>query len=138
VLLALVVLNAASPYLGSKTITSFTMYSNLQTERDSSNHFFLARVSLANGQDDLVEVVDSSHRGLRSIGASGALITWHELRRTLTKCPDASIQYRRDGVLFAHEHARDDPELVDLDPVSARLLAYRLVDREGEPVRCRW
>jgi hypothetical protein len=138
VLLGLVVLNAASPYLGGKTITSFTMYSNLQTERATTNHFFLPRVSLATGQDDLVEIIGSSDPILRRVRDGDALITWHALRRRLTAHPTESVQYRRGGTVFAYERALENPELVDLDPLAGRLLAYRLVDREGAAVRCRW
>ncbi len=138
VLLALVVLDAASPYAGGKTITSFTMYSNLRTEGGTSNHFFLPRVSLASGQDDLVEILETSDPLLRKVRRTGSLITWHELRRRLSAAPTASIRYLRGGTVFSYAEARENPELVTLDPIARRLLAYRLVSREGAAAACRW
>ena len=134
-ILGLALLNAASPYLGGKTTTSFTMFSNLQTEDETSNHFFLPRLSVASAQDDLVRVIDSSNDRLRRSGDRGFLITWHELRRVLSDDPGASIRYERGNKVFAYPHARQNPALVDLDPV-AQFFGYRLVDLERH--RCLW
>jgi hypothetical protein len=135
-ILGLAVLNAASPYLGGKTTGSFTMFSNLQTEDHTSNHFFLPRLSLASGQDDLVRVIDSSNDRLRRSGERGFLIVWHELRRALSDDPAASIRYERGGEVFDYEHARENHDLVTLDPIGSRLLSYRRVDLERH--RCLW
>ena len=128
--------NISAPYLGSKNIGSFVMYSNLQTERRHSNHFLLPRLPMDMGQDDLVEIVDSSSEWLRDVRESGRLLSWHELRRHLSYWPDTSITYRRGGRVYSYQRAVENPELVHRDPVAHRLIGHRLYDLQGAP--CRW
>lgn len=135
-LVALQLANLGAPYLGSKNVGSFVMYSNLQTERGQSNHFLLPRLPIAMGQDDLVEIVASSSGWLRVVGDRGLLISWHELRRHLAANPDASIAYRRRSVLHVHERARENPELVRRDPVSHLFIGHRLFDPRR--ATCQW
>ena len=135
-LIALQLANIIAPYLGSKNVGSFVMYSNLQTERRHSNHFLLPRLPMDMGQDDLVEIVDSSSEWLRQITESGRLISWHELRRHLSYRPDSSITYKRGDVLFFYKRADENPELVHRHPVAHRLIGHRLYDLHKTP--CRW
>jgi hypothetical protein len=135
-LVALQLANLGAPYLGSKNVGSFVMYSNLQTERGQSNHFLLPRLPIHMGQDDLVEIVASSSGWLRVVRDRGLLISWHELRRHLAANPDASVAYRRRSVLHVHERAREDPELVRRDPVSHLFIGHRLFDPRR--ASCQW
>ena len=128
--------NISAPYLGSKNIGSFVMYSNLQTERRHSNHYLLPRLPMNMGQDDLVEIVDSSSEWLRHVRESGRLLSWHELRRHLSYRPDTSITYRRGDQFYSYERADENPELVHRHPVAHRLIGLRLYDRQRVP--CRW
>ena len=128
--------NISAPYLGSKNVGSFVMYSNLQTERRHSNHFLLPRLPMDMGQDDLVEIVDSSSEWLRHVRDSGRLISWHELRRHLSYWPDTSLTYKRGDRLFSYQRAGDNPELVRRHPVAHRLIGHRLYDLHKVP--CRW
>ena len=128
--------NISAPYLGSKNIGSFVMYSNLQTERRHSNHFLLPRLPIDMGQDDLVEIVDSSSEWLRDVRESERLLSWHELRRHLSYRPDTSITYKRGDRVYSYERADENPELVHRDPVAHRLIGHRLYDQQTVP--CRW
>jgi len=128
--------NIGAPYLGIKTSGSFVMYSNLQTERGQSNHFLIPRLPRPAPMDDLVEVVASSNRELGATAASGDLVSWHELRRDLSRDPEASISYRRGGVLHVHEQAREDPELVARDFWRHKLIGHRSFDPRR--ASCRW
>ncbi|NDL57073.1 HTTM domain-containing protein [Phytoactinopolyspora mesophila] len=132
----LLVATAASPYMGGKTRSVFTMYSNLQTEQMTSNHLLFPRLPMATGQDDLVLVMESSNARLNRIGAGGRLVTWHELRRELAGDPEASIRYERAGEVVEHAQALENPELVSRHPVSHRFIAHRIVDPER--ARCLW
>lgn len=132
---ALLLANAASPYLGGRTISAFTMYSNLTTEGGTSNHFFIPRLQIATAQDDLVTVVASDDAYLDTLAEEGVRITWHELRRHLSANSSAAITYLRHGDSFALAAASADPELVSTDPVWHRLVAHRLVPPDG---RCLW
>ena len=86
-------------------------------------------------QDDLVEIVASSNNGLINIRNHGLLISWHELRRKLSAYPDSSITYRRAGIQYSYEHARENPELVTLDPVAHKFIGLRLYDPKNETCR---
>jgi hypothetical protein len=134
-IVVLLMINAASPYLGGKTIASFTMYSNLSTEGGKSNHLFIPRLPIETSQDDLVEIVESSNPTLNQLADEELMITWHELRREMSADPDAALVYTRGGTTYALASARENPELVSTDPVWHRLVAHRLVAEDG---RCFW
>jgi hypothetical protein len=128
--------NISAPYLGIKTTGSFVMYSNLQTEGMKSNHFLIPRLPVKTLMDDPVEIVDSSNRALRAIAERGDLVSWHELRRDLSRDPEASVSYRRNGVLHVHEHARENPELITRDFWTHKLVGHRTFDPKR--ASCRW
>jgi hypothetical protein len=135
VLATLLLLNAAAPYLGGKTITAFTMYSNLTTEGGTSNHLFLPRLAVATSQDDLIEILESEDPYLAWIAEEDLRLTWHELRREMTQNPDAPIVYRRDGETIRLAAASEDPELISTHPIWHRLIAHREIAPDG---RCFW
>jgi len=128
--------NVSAPYLGSKNVGSFTMYSNLRTDRNDCNHFLIPRLPLEMGQDDLVEIIASSDAYLARFAGRDERVTWHELRRHLSADPDAAIVYRRKGQFHSLDHARDDPELVRPHPLAFRLIGHRVHEAVG--ARCRW
>lgn len=136
VLFILQLLNISAPYLGSKNVGSFVMYSNLQTARGESNHFLIPRLPLEMGQDDLVEIVETSNEWLHMAEEQGDLVTWHELRRYLSNDPDANIIFRRKGVFYVHKHAREDPDLIERDVILHRLIGHQWVG--SKQPRCRW
>lgn len=135
-LLALLLFNAATPYLGIKTVGTFTMYSNLNTFDGSSNHFFLPRLPGETLHDDLVEIVSTSHPALEQIRSQEQRVTWVQLRQYLARAPDASVSFIRDGELYEYARADENPELVELPP----LLRLFVVHREHDPEhrRCLW
>lgn len=63
---------AASPYLGLRTTSVFTMFSSLRTEGTHSNHLFLPTLHLTHWQDDLV-VIDSANSPTIGDGRPGSL-----------------------------------------------------------------
>ena len=76
---ALLVLNGMSPYLGLKTETSFSMFSNLRTEGKQPNHLFVPSwIKLTALQDDLVEVSASDNRVLQDYANSKSLLPYFE------------------------------------------------------------
>lgn len=132
----LLLANAASPYLGGKTKSVFTMYSNLQTEAGESNHYLFPRLPVETGQDDLVLILESSNRSLNRLGAREELISWHELRRTLSNDPGASVAYQRGSIVHAHDHAHEDAELVTRDRFGHRFISHRTYN--SERALCLW
>jgi hypothetical protein len=135
-LLALLVLNIASPYVGLKTAGTFTMYSNLSTYQNKSNHYLIPRFNRGTMHDDLVEIVSTTNARLQSLQERGLLVTWHELRRDLARDSTASISYVRGGEVYTYPRAADNPELVTLDPVLHKLLAHR--PHAGVQGSCMW
>jgi hypothetical protein len=139
---ALVLLNGSSQYLGLKTETAFTMYSNLRTEGGINNHLFLPALRLGGWQDDLVEVLETDQPKLQRYVNDGEWITYFELRRITSTTPgDFSVRYRRNGGeerWFRKQNGwASDPELVDPQPLLAtKLLSFRPVSRLEPPI-CR-
>lgn len=109
VLLALIptLINGIMPWIGARTQTSFSMYSNLRSEGES-NHFFLKRHDLFQFQTDLVEVLESSPnilapgskpRGIQQFANIGhRIIPWFEFRRLVSEMEgDFEVSYKRNG-----------------------------------------
>lgn len=90
----LVVANSLSPYLGLKTESSFTMFSNLYTEHGSWNHLLIPEaVRVFHYQDQLIRVTDSNDRGLEAMTGDGAQLVRYELERHLRSHPGTIATY---------------------------------------------
>ena len=64
----LVIINGISPYIGLKTQTSWSMFSNLRTEGGKTNHILIRKpFYIADFQNDLVEIVESSDPALQPL-----------------------------------------------------------------------
>jgi hypothetical protein len=142
-IVVLLVLNGCAPYLGLKTATSFTMYSNLRTEGDRWNHL-LAPPDLKRWtyQDDLVEILETNHLTLRRYAETQHSLTWFELRRAVSGAEeDFWVTYRRgdDWRRFELKNGRPtDPQLWRPHPLLLdKLLSFRSVPRQGTKV-CQW
>src|SRR5690606_10882046 len=105
--LILVLMNGVYPWIGGRTQTSFSMYSNLRSE-GPGNHVFLKRVDLLPYQNDMVEVLESEPnifapghrpRGIQQFANIGHnIIPYFEFRRLLSDMEgDVSVSYRRGG-----------------------------------------
>ncbi|MDQ3631776.1 MAG: hypothetical protein M3417_11025, partial [Actinomycetota bacterium] len=84
----LLVLNAAAPYLGLKTESAFTMFSNLQTEASDWNHAFVPEAVRVFGyQEELVTVTASNDPRLLRRTSRGTRMVRFELERYLRRHP---------------------------------------------------
>ena len=91
---ALLVVNAASPYVGLKTEASFAMYSNLQTEPGYWNHLLVPEaVRVFGAQDDLVRIASATAPTLERRRRGGALMVRQELERYLRRHPRERATY---------------------------------------------
>ncbi len=137
----LVTFNGFCPYLGLKTESAFAMYANLRTEGSRNNHLFMPRINLANYQDDLVEIVDSNDRGLRSLKRRGYGWTWFEFRRnklSRVKSEQFWVTFKRNGVertLRYAEH-KNDPAFAPVPWIERELLYFRDVQADASPQHC--
>ena len=136
----LVTFNGLCPYLGLKTESAFAMYSNLRTEGTVNNHLFMPRVNLANYQDDLVDVIDSSDGQLRNLRRDGYQWTYLEFRRRLSRIRSDKfwVTYKRNGVEHTLRRATDktNEAFTPLPWLERELLFFRAVQLGDTPQRC--
>jgi len=123
----LVILNGLSPYLGLKTQSDFTMYSNLQTEAGHWNHELLPEgMRVFHFQDHLVRIVASSDPELAEAADRDREWVLFALRDWANDHPDASLTYELDGTVHTAPHVGDDPVLGDApNPVLSKLFLFR-------------
>jgi hypothetical protein len=105
----LVVILAASPYVGLGTSSRFTMFSSLRTEGPGTNHLFMPSFHLVQSQNDylLVERVYGPSSALKQAMESRAAIPTIEVRRILA---DES-----SGGMFVSPSGERIEVLVDVD-----------------------
>lgn len=127
----LLIFNGLSPYLGLKTESSFTMYSNLQTEGDQWNHLILpGAVRIFDTQDELITIVSSTDSVLMSDAERGLRWVPFELNRYLSDRPEVALTYRYKGEEITVDRVGDDPWLSKKPPLLLRkALWYRRVAR---------
>jgi hypothetical protein len=159
-----VFLNGLTPYLGLKTVANYTMFSNLRTEVDRTNHLLpvVRFLQVAEMQDDVVDVQEFGVPGaqIRRLSADRAFrlrrqlrwlaeprpvgVPWIELRRSVLLFKDADVgplhlRYTRNNVERDVRDATLDPELAEsMSWWTRHFLAFRAVQRDNGPVRCRW
>jgi hypothetical protein len=137
-LIVVVLFSGLSPYVGLRTRTNFTMFSNLRTEENRPNHLIMPQVYLTDHQLDLVEILASSSHRLDEVRDRKTRITWWELRYLAEQEPEASVTLRRDGEVVEIPRLGDHPDLsVPHGLLAKRLLSYRPVD-VGEASTCQW
>jgi len=135
--LAAVLLSAASPYIGLKTVTAFTMFSNLRTEGKQSNHLFLPQIYLTSFQNDLVEIMDSSNPQLRELSETGMLLTWFEFADIVRNNRDDWVRYQRSGKVREIDGSGSGSELMAPPWWQRQLLLFRAVPKDGS-CPCQW
>lgn len=136
------IVNGLSPYLGLKTQTSYTMYSNLRTEAGVNNHLFMPALRLTDYQDDFVEIVSTDHPEIAKLSYAPAffdpeavprkkLINYFELRRLVSETPhtDFHVAYVRDDKSHSYtRHGGVGPDVELAQPHSywaGKLLRFR-------------
>jgi hypothetical protein len=137
-LVAVALLSGFSPYLGLRGRANFSMFSNLRTEDHRPNHLVMPQLYLTGDQLDLVEVLSTDIRPVRTETANGYRLAWWELRYHAREFPDAAISWRRNGEVRTVARAAEDAELSAPMPMwEPWLLAFRPVDPGGAS-GCQW
>jgi hypothetical protein len=143
--LPLLLLNGLAPYLGIKTQTSFSMFSNLRTEMNSTNHLFmpvLARLNPYQEQMVVLEATSSSFSRMEGYVQSGEMVPLFELRRAAANdpSPDFFVTYVDMQTGVRHEASRAsgvaDPALEPAPWLARKLLPFRSVPLPDEPCTC--
>ncbi len=149
--LILVLANGFSPWVGGKTQTSFSMYSNLRSEGEG-NHLFLRRIDLLPFQRDMITVtraepsiLDPSPKpsGIRNFANPGhSVLPYFELRRLLSEHEgDFEVEYEHQGELklVSRRGAEidGDTNLIEPIPLLARkFLWFRRLNSLSGPMPC--
>jgi hypothetical protein len=147
---ALLVAYASTAYLGLRTAGNFSMFSNIRTEGERSNHFLLASNPLKvwGYQEDVVRVLQIDDRAAR-IGyqyqpLQDRLLPVVEFRKLVYLWTQAgrtvpmTLEYR--GVVHTTpDIARDPAWHTPRRTAAMRLMKFRSIQAETEgPNRCRW
>jgi hypothetical protein len=125
---AILLLNGLCPYLGLKTETSFSMFSNLRTEGGQSNHLLVRRTApLADYQHDVVRIEATTDALLQRFVQPDVALTWFELqsyasRKALAGEGNFAITYARGGHVYSLARVTDDADLCRPQPWLARKL----------------
>lgn len=149
--LLFVLTNGIYPWIGGRTQTSFSMYSNLRSEGEG-NHVFLKRVDLLPYQKDMVEVLESEPnifapgsrpRGIQQFAnIDHHIIPYFEFRRLLSEMEgDVSVTYTRGGEEFLLSRKDGiivgDTEAFEPIPLLKRkFLWFRRLASLSEPMEC--
>ncbi|HSH59473.1 MAG TPA: hypothetical protein VK988_07500, partial [Acidimicrobiales bacterium] len=125
----LLVANSVSPYLGLKTESSFTMFSNLYTEQGSWNHLFIPEaIRMFPYQDQLVRITDSDDRALEASSLEATQLVRFELERYIRTHPGTSATYvTAAGASERTLSARSDTGARWVTPVLDRILKFQAV-----------
>ena len=119
----LMVLNSASPYVGLKTDSSLTMFSNLHTEGDQWNHLLIPEaVRVFPYQDHPVRILASNDPALNALGRDGVRLVPFELERHLRSHPGTIAAY-------ATTDAEGEKVLTAGPATDAAPLTRRLLDK---------
>lgn len=140
VVVLLFFLNGLSPYVGFKTGQSIAMFSNLRTEKGSTNHLIMPDIwlELLPYQKETVEIISASPGYLGLAAERHMPVTLYALRAQLAAHPDTEVAFRREGnTHIVHLPAdKDDPILKDLpSPLAAKFMVFRMVHTE-RPAKC--
>lgn len=150
--LLFIILNGVSPWIGGKTQTSFSMYSNLRTE-GVGNHLFMKRIDLMPFQEDLVKIIevepnllDPSNRpkNISNFANPGhKVLPYFEFRRlvTTTDEQDFSIIYEQGGeqkqlIRSGDTITGDEGLLVPIPLVVRKVLWFRRLNAMEGPMPC--
>ncbi|MEL6150302.1 MAG: hypothetical protein AAFR56_11820 [Chloroflexota bacterium] len=137
-LVGIVLLNGFSPYLGFKTQTSFTMFSNLRTEQHA-NHLFIPDVKLADFQLNLIQITESDHPTFDTYIEEDLLLTEFEFERLVNTTPDDfQITYTQSGETHTVQNLNGVTTLTPAvySPLAGRLISFRPV-YAGDTMFCR-
>jgi hypothetical protein len=153
---ALAIVNGAAPYVGLKTVASYSMFSNLHTEAGASNHLLpgLATLQVLPYLRDTVTITKIDIRRDANSGPVAlsewtqetppTTVPWLELRRMVDNWRDGNpasihLEYIRAGVPHVVQDALTDPELsAPLPWWQQHLLAFRAISSADGADICRW
>lgn len=144
--LALIAFNGLAPYLGVKTVGSFTMYSNLRTEDKFTNHILLPAelLRVVDLEDDVVQILEGSSPYFNTWIFSEKKLPYFEFQAYMNELSQAQqgalpIKYLRKGKVYSVAHINEEKEF--LKPPSQflrKLIAFHPVLPKEKSQTCQW
>lgn len=138
----LLLVNGFSPYLGLKTATTFSMFSNLYVECERNNHFFMpSGCFFTHYMRDIVTPLRSDHPRLQEIIQAKERMPYLEFQRLLFyhRHDRFMVEYERSGQRYRLTFPTDqqDQYWTAVPWLSKKLILYRNLPPEG-PCPCQW
>ncbi|MEQ8384030.1 MAG: hypothetical protein RH949_16880 [Coleofasciculus sp. A1-SPW-01] len=148
ILILLVFLYAMTPYLGLRTAGNFSMFSNLRTEGETSNHLLLASnpLKIWGYQEDVVEVLEiddeAAKVGHKYRPLKGYKLPVIEFKKLIYKWTKANytvpMTFIYDDVTYSSQDIVNDPTWrTPKRNWEMYLMDFRIIQPEG-PNQCRW
>ncbi|WP_276368835.1 hypothetical protein [Chryseolinea sp. H1M3-3] len=137
----LLIVNGFGPYIGLRTQTSFSMFSNLHTENGVSNHLIVPDgIQITDWQYDLVEIVDASDPDLTAARDSNLMVVYLDLRRRRSGgSSDFWVKFHRKGRTEIFDSARPETHssIPSIGLLARRYFYFRPVEKDPLNVRCK-
>ncbi|UOQ66497.1 HTTM domain-containing protein [Hymenobacter volaticus] len=131
----LVLFNGLTPYLGIKTQTNFSMFSNLRTEGNISNHIFVSpSLQLFDMEKDLVEVTKTNLQDLQNLVNNNQVIPYFEFKRITSNAHidfyATYIHNNETQTIVVKQGISNQPELlIPHNWLAAKFIRFRPVDK---------
>ncbi|MDT0644291.1 hypothetical protein RM553_15745 [Zunongwangia sp. F363] len=139
----LTVFNGITPYLGLKTATNFSMFSNLKVAGEKSNHLIIAEtLPLLQYNNDFVEIEDSDYPPFIHIKEKHELVTLFEIEREVQNYDseepkNLTYSYRKKTYKVQLPKDQNLPQFNRISWMEKKFLVYRDVPKSG-PCPCQW
>ena len=139
----IIIVNGMTSYLGLKTHTNLSMFSNLQTENRKTNHFFIPQtLKLFNFQDNLVEIINTNVKSLKPFATNEeVLLTHFEFQRIISnQKQDFFVDYIHNGKTYqlrVEQGNANYPELIQSNHwLLNKFMSFRAIYKSYSP--CQW
>lgn len=140
-LLMLTILNGISPYIGLKTATNFSMFSNLRVDGSTTNHLFMpASYQVSGFQNDTVTILSTNNSYLQGFIERNEHVTYFQLSRFLSEnlSKDIQVTFLRNGnKQTINLSQKNSPVFLESSWIARKLLLFRGIPKSG-PTPCQW
>ena len=139
IIVVAIVIVGMSPYLGLRSAGAFAMFSNLETEGNYTNHFFMPSDMQIFPYQKQVCVIDTTAEDIPKTALTGRLLTYYNFRQLTRRYPEAAIKYTFEGERFELERITDKPDLVaEPDLLERYYLIFQRTDWDKKTTYCDW
>ena len=143
VLPILLFFNGVTPYLGLKTATNFSMFSNLRITGTENNSILIPNnFPLVKHSSDIIEIVESNDAGMMKIKNNNEKLTFFEFQRWIHEQNELSKTrtiyiHNQKTIILNLPHDKLKPEYNQISWLEKKLFIYRNIPKDG-PCICQW